>query len=642
MLKIKRSDENPILIPKSDSDWEAEAVFNCSPAAEKEKIHLLYRAVSRPILVNGNELRLSTIGYALSNDGIHFKNRRQFIKPEYDWEKFGCEDPRVTKLGNKYYIFYTALGTYPFRAEGIKVGLAITKDFKKIKAKRLVTPFNAKAMALFPSKIGGRMAAILTVNTDNPPAQIGIAFFDREEDIWSREYWENWYSSLNYHTITLKRSAADHIEIGATPLKTAKGWRVVYSYIQNYFTPHPTFGIEAVLLNLKNPQKIIARTQKPLLIPEEEYEKYGKVPNITFPSGVLARGKKLYIYYGAADTVCALATLNLVDLVKEMLAVSHEATVLERFPSNPILQPVNEHAWEAKAVFIPFVIYAKTKVHLVYRAMSDDNTSVFGYTSSADGYNFDERLVEPIYVPRENFEKKIAPGLNSGCEDPRLTKIDDTLYMLYTTFDGIHHPRVAMTSILMNDFLAQKWSWKKPVLISQPDMDDKDAAIFPRKINGKYAILHRLGISIWIDFFDNLNFNGKTKWLKGKILMSPRTGPRDSQKIGIAGPPIETKLGWLLIYHGISKKADRHYHLRAALLDLEDPTRIIIRTKDPILETEMAYERYGVTSNVVFSNGEAVIGDDLFVYYGGGDRVIGVATVKLSKLLEKLVLEANL
>lgn len=638
MLKIKRSDENPILIPNSDNPWEAEATFNACPILDRGKIHLVYRAMSSEQMNGGLNMQVSSIGYASSKDGIHFKNRRQFIKPENDWERFGCEDPRVTKLNGKYYIFYTALSQYPFRAEGIKIGLATTKDFKKILNKYSVTPFNAKAMALFPSKINGKMAAILSVNTDNPPSRIGIAIFDREDQVWSREYWENWYSSLDEHSIFLERSPKDHVEVGAPPVKTKHGWLIIYSYIQNYFSPPSTFGIEAVLLDLKNPKKIIARTDKPLMVPQEEYEVYGKIPNIIFPSGAIVKGGKLYLYYGATDTVNSVAMMPLKDLLKEMVSSKFQTIRLERFEKNPILKPESRNPWEAKAVFNTAAVYEDKKVHLIYRAMSNDNTSVFGYASSSDGLNIDERLPEPVYAPRESFEMKGVAGGNSGCEDPRITKIGNTFYMCYTVFDGINPPRVAMSSILVDDFLSKNWKWSKPILISPPGVDDKDSALFPKKINGKYAFLHRLGVSIWIDFVDNLNFDGN-KWLGGKILMSPRMGQKDSKKIGIAGPPIETEKGWLLLYHGVSKKEDNHYHIRAALLDLNDPTCVIVRTKDPILETETAYEKYGIVPNVIFSNGAVVINNQLYVYYGGADKVIGVATMKMSKLLEKLEAE---
>src|SRR5207237_1268813 len=127
--------------------------------------------------------------------------------------------------------------------------------------------------------------AILTVNTDMPPAKIAIARFDKEEDIWSETYWKKWLPTIDKNTITLKRGNDDQVELGAPPLKTKKGWLIIYSHIQKYYTSHKIFGIEAVLLDLKDPCKIIARTRTPLLVPEESYEKYGIIPNTIFPSG---------------------------------------------------------------------------------------------------------------------------------------------------------------------------------------------------------------------------------------------------------------------------------------------------------------------------------------------------------------------
>src|SRR5258708_21429999 len=260
--------------------------------------------------------------------------------------------------------------------------------------------------------------------------------------------------------------------------------------------------------------------------------------------------------------------------------------------------------------------------------MSEDNTSVIGYASSVDGVHIGKRLPEPIYVPREDFERKKVPGGNSGCEDPRVTKIGDTIYMLYTAFDGNGPPRVAFTSILDKDFRDHNWNWKKPVLISPPNMDDKDAALFPKKIGGKYWFLHRLGSDIWIDSVDNLDFDGTTKFLKGKILMRPRDTAWDSKRIGGTSPPIETEYGWLLFYHGISKRTS-HYNVRAALLDLNDPTLVLYRTHDPLLEPEMPYEKNGIVSNVVFPCGAVLMKDQLYVYYGGAGQFVGVATLDM-------------
>ena len=637
MTEMRRSEENPILIPMSENTWEADGAFNGCPVHDGNKIHFVYRAVSAPQKISGFELPLSTIGYAFSNDGIHFKNRRQFIKPEYDWEQFGCEDPRVTKMNGKFYIFYTALSTFPFCPTCIKVGAAITNDFKKIKEKHLVTPFNSKAMSLFPEKVAGRYAVVLSVNTDLPPTRIAVAYFDREEQIWSPTYWEGWYSLLNDNIIPLERSSKDHIEAGAPPIKTKYGWLLIYSYIQNYFSPPAVFGIEAALLDINNPQRIIARTDKPLIVPQEEYEKYGKVPNIVFPTGALVKDGILHIYYGAADTTCAVATCKLDTLLEDMLEARIKQIRLNRFSGNPIIKPDPKLAWQSRAVFNPTALYEYGRVHLAYRAMSEDNTSVIGYASSGDGYNFEDRPNEPLYTPREPFEAKFVPGGNSGCEDPRLTRIGDTIYMLYTAFNGRSEPRVALTYIKVDDFLARCWNWSRPILISPPNVPDKDAAIFPKKIKGKYAFLHRLGVSIWLDYVDDLQF-GDNKWLKGNVIMSPKDELPDTEKVGISGPPIETKEGWLLLYHCVSRKTQpMTYYVAAALLDLKDPSIILARRKVPILQPETPYELYGQVNNVVFPCGAVVIGEDLFVYYGGADSVIGVATMKLTELLNSLV-----
>jgi beta-1,2-mannobiose phosphorylase / 1,2-beta-oligomannan phosphorylase len=642
MVEMRRSEENPILIPMSENTWEADGAFNGCPAHDGNRIHFVYRAVSAPQKIAGFELPLSTVGYTLSNDGIHFKNRHQFIKPEHDWEQFGCEDPRVTKMNGKFYIFYTALSMYPFCAECIKVGVAITNDFKKIKEKHLVTPFNSKAMSLFPEKVAGRYAVVLSVNTDLPPTRIAVAYFDREEQMWSPTYWEGWYTLLNDNIIPLERSPKDHIEAGAPPIKTKYGWLLIYSYIQNYFSPPAVFGIEAALLDINNPQRIIARTDKPLLVPQDEYEKYGKVPNIVFPTGALVKDGILYIYYGAADTTCAVATCKLETLLEDMLEAKIKQIRLNRFDGNPIIKPDPKLAWQSRAVFNPTALYEYGRVHLAYRAMSEDNTSVIGFASSGDGYNFDDRPAEPIYTPREPFEAKLVPGGNSGCEDPRLTRIGDTIYMLYTAFNGRSEPRVALTYIKTDDFIARCWNWSRPILISPPNVPDKDAALFPKKIQGKYAILHRLGTSIWLDYVGDLQF-GDNKWLKGNIIMSPKDELPDTEKVGISGPPIETKEGWLLLYHCVSRKTQpMTYYVAAALLNLKDPSKILARRKVPILQPETPYELYGQVNNVVFPCGAAVIGEDLFVYYGGADTVIGVATMKLSELLNSLITWAGL
>ena len=136
----------------------------------------------------------------------------------------------------------------------------------------------------------------------------------------------------------------------------------------------------------------------------------------------------------------------------------------------------------------------------------------------------------------------------------------------------------------------------------------------------------------WIDAVNDLNFDGTTQFLGGKILMRPRDTAWDSKRIGISGPPIETKEGWLLLYHGISKRTN-HYNIRVALLDLKNPEKILFRTHNTILEPKMPYEKDGLVSNVVFPCGAVLVKGTLFVYYGGADTVVGVAHIKLKDIL---------
>lgn len=356
------------------------------------------------------------------------------------------------------------------------------------------------------------------------------------------------------------------------------------------------------------------------------------MPDVVFPSGALIKKGKLNLYYGAADTTCCVATYKLQEVIDDILSAPKLLLSLKRFEKNPILEPIPEHPWEAKLVFNPAAVYENNKVHLIYRAMSHDNTSVFGYAASSDGLNIDERLEEPIYVPRESFEQKMRPG-NSGCEDPRVTRIGDTLYMLYTAFDGVNPTRVAMTSIELKDFLEKRWNWKKPILISPPGIGDKDACIFPEKVNDKYIIYHRFKNSIHISFVDSLDFR-EGQWLAEGDWLQPRWGKWDGEKIGIASPPIKTELGWILLYHGVSHR-DLYYRVGAILLNLKNPVQIISRIDYPIFEPDVDYELIGEVPNVVFPCGAVVIEKNLYVYYGGADRVIGVATIGIEQLLSE-------
>jgi len=638
MYVVKRSEHNPILVPNNDHYWEEFATFNMCPIKKGSNIFGLYRAISAVDSLTAQK-QVSVIGIGKSEDGVHFKDRTPFIRPEEVWDACGCEDPRATYFEGKYYIFYTALSNFPFGADNIKVAVAVSKDLKKVDERHLVTPFNAKAMTLFPERINGKIVVIFSAFTDMPPAKVCIARLDKIEQLWDKAFWDKWVLEIESHTINFDRNEYDHLEIGAVPVKTKNGWLLVYSHIQNYF-PHPghldrIFGIEALLLELNDPTKIIGRTEGPILVPEENYELSGYIGNVIFPSGALIDKDRLSIYYGAVDTTVCVAYVSLSDLLKTMDLNIDTDWKFKRYASNPIISPKEGNKWEAKATFNPSALNLGDKVHIVYRTLADDNTSFIGYASSKDGFHIDERLETPIYSPREDFEMKKVPNGNSGCEDPRLTKIGNNIYICYTAYDGINPPKVAISTISERDFVDHKFNWSKPFIITPEGLDDKDACIFPEKFEDGFFVLHRVNNEICGDYLESLDFS-TNKVDKCIRIIGPRTNTWDGNKVGITSTPIKTKYGWLLLYHGVSKSHGT-YRVGALLLDLKDPAIVLSRTSDPIFSPQEDYEKIGIVNNVVFPCGMVVRGEELFIYYGGADKVVGVATLKLSNLVDSLV-----
>ena len=290
--------------------------------------------------------------------------------------------------------------------------------------------------------------------------------------------------------------------------------------------------------------------------------------------------------------------------------------MLERFLNNPILKPVRENAWESKLVFNPAAIRHNGLVHLLYRAVGDDNISRIGYAISPNGFDF-FRLDRPVFTPRGILESK-------GCEDPRLIHLDNRFYMAYTSYSK-EGPRVSLAST--TNFL--QWERYGAVL---PDIHNKDAVLFSEKIDGKYVMFHRPMTpprSIWIAYSEDL-----VEWRDSKMIMAPIKGRWDCVGIGSASPPVKTEKGWLLIYHGVDDKSV--YRLGLALFDLKDPSSLLGRYPEPILEPEEDYELHGEVSEVVFATGICEIEDTYYVYYGAADKVICGATVEKDKLLSLL------
>ena len=335
-------------------------------------------------------------------------------------------------------------------------------------------------------------------------------------------------------------------------------------------------------------------------------------------------------------------------------------TRLHRFPQNPILSPTLLE-WESEAVFNPAAFCDNGRVHLLYRALGPDGVSRIGYASSSDGVHFDERLPYPVYEPSYgigfpdrslanstqtyNTTANASGGGWAGCEDPRAVVIDGHAYMSFVAFDGWNFIRQALTSISLVDLNNKNWAWRKPVLISHPGQIHKNWVIFPEKINGKYAILHGLSPKIHVNYVDSLeDFDGHTF-----IDSLPPAGgygyQDDSRKNhwdtrvrGAGAPPIKTAMGWLLLYHANDKRDSGKYKLGAMLLDLEDPTKILYRTSAPILEPKEWYENDG-KPGVVYTCGAVIVNENLIVYYGGGDKHIGVARAGVHDFLQALTRE---
>ena len=632
MFVIRREPHNPVLSPRHEHPWETLATFNPSVIREENGWRMYYRALSNPAALVSPYAGQSTIGEAFSEDGLHFNIRRQVLMPEEPWEAFGCEDPRATVFEGVTYLSYTALGGYPFSKDNIKVGIAVARDGKNFTERHLVTPFNAKAFALFPERIGGKVVAMLSVHTDEPPTEICLVYADHIEDFWSPSFWETWYTNWQSHKFVLKRNEKDHVEVGSVPILTQHGWLIFYSYIEDYFTDNArVFSVEAALLDHDDPSKIIGRTES-LMVPEEIYEQYGLVPNIVFPtSATVGDNGRLDIWYGAADTVCAKASVKMRDLMRA-LDPELPARTFIRAPENPILSPRGE-GFESHNVMNSAAIDIDGSIYILYRAMDRDNTSTIGLAVTRDGIHIDERLPEPIYAPRADFEMKRGSSTgNSGCEDPRIVRINDTLYMTYTAYNGVRAPAGAVSSISVEDFIARRFEkWSVPFLLTPDNVDDKDLALLPEKVNGNYLLYHRVNNIICADLLPDLATGKRVS--RCIEVMGPRHGMWDGAKVGSAAPPIKVGDKWLMIYHGVSRHAT--YRLGAALLD-SSGTSLIARTADPVFEPVEKYEKEGEVANVVFSCGAIVRGDTIFLYYGAADRVIGVVTASLAHMLDAL------
>jgi len=304
---------------------------------------------------------------------------------------------------------------------------------------------------------------------------------------------------------------------------------------------------------------------------------------------------------------------------------------LTRAEKDPLITPREGREWEARGTFNPGAVVQAGGVHLLYRAVDVNGISRFGYSRVQNGTEVELRSWDPIYEPSAQWEE-------CGCEDPRITKLDDTFYISYTAFSR-RGPRMALAST--RDFV----NFEKCGLIG-PDCDDKDWVIFPERINGRIAILHRVASRMQIAYFESFEslkyphefWKEYLKQLNEYEVMRGKCS-WEAKKIGVGPPPIKTDLGWLVIYHGVSMEGI--YRAGAALLDLDDPLKVLARTEEPILKPEMEFEKYGAVPNVVFPCGAVVRDGKLWVYYGGADKTSCVANAPFDEFLDALKRSAS-
>lgn len=334
---------------------------------------------------------------------------------------------------------------------------------------------------------------------------------------------------------------------------------------------------------------------------------------------------------------------------------------LTKYPGNPIISPNPRNGWENLVTCNPGVVYDKGKFIMLYRAAGDDEDHVirFGLAESEDGFNFRRCSDAPAFGPS-------LDGPDSGCiEDPRIIRLGEDFYITYAfrpcppgrywTFphDVVRLPECgedapkAYSQNLGQTGLAMTRDFKtfrRLGVLTSPVLDDRDVILFPEKINGKYALLHRpkqyvgekYGVefpSIWLKFSDDL-----LSWVDkpSRLLLAGRKGTWE-EKIGGSTPPILTDQGWLMLYHGVGEGGTAAYKVGALLLDKDDPFHILARTPEPILEPEFEYETKGFYSGCIFPTGNVVVDGTLYVYYGAADRNVGVATCQLQELIDYLL-----
>jgi predicted GH43/DUF377 family glycosyl hydrolase len=330
---------------------------------------------------------------------------------------------------------------------------------------------------------------------------------------------------------------------------------------------------------------------------------------------------------------------------------------LERQAHNPILTP-SSYDFEREAVMNPAAVHDGEKTHLFYRAIGADGVSRVGYASSVDGMHIDERLPYPVFAlegadphlsalrrayAEKHYPELVASGGSwGGTEDPRAVIIDGRMYLSFSAFHSWDSVRIGMTSIDVADLKAKRWKWSRPSFLSPQNQVHKNWLLFPKKLNGKFAIMHSISPKVEVEFRDNIEEIGRRDpYIQSRVgarvnIVDSKSGFWHNRMRGPAAPPIKTPFGWLLFYHAMQHDEPHKYKLGAMLLDNDDPTKVIARSPVPVLEPEAHYETSGAKPGIVYASGTTVVNDKLTVYYGAADNYVCAATAPLSEFVMRL------
>ncbi len=310
-----------------------------------------------------------------------------------------------------------------------------------------------------------------------------------------------------------------------------------------------------------------------------------------------------------------------------------DAPPLERYPGNPILTPTKLW-WESRWVYNCGATLFGGKVALLYRAQGADSISRFGLALLDEGAHVVERSPYPVFEPAAGNEWE-----QLGVEDPRITQHNGRYYICYTAA-SLYPALKPVQRKRASPFTNEGVPWRTRISIATTRdfnhfrrlglafrlWDEKNSALFPLKIRGRYYLLHRIFPDIHLGWSRDLRH-----WHNLGVVLPTRPGTWDSNRVGAGAPPFWTPYGWLLFYHGVDDQ--RTYRLGVALLDLDHPQHVLGRSENPVLEPQQAHEREGLVPNVVFCCGAVELGDRYFVYYGAADSVIAVATVTCEAVL---------